>query len=168
MLRRSFSRALACCLWLAILGGWLACGGKKEPEQAATTTPPSTTPEVQVVVIQPVGDEMKYATTEFTVKAGTPVRVVMENTATQLAMQHNVVITKPGTNTDDVGLAAVQAGEAGGYIPKHDGVLFYTPLAKPGETTQVEFTAPAPGDYPYVCAFPGHYAFMKGVMHSIN
>jgi azurin len=90
----------------------------------------------------------------------------MENTATQLAMQHNVVITKPGSNTDDVGLAAVQAGEAAGYIPQHEAVLFYTPLAKPGETTQVEFTAPEPGDYPFVCAFPGHYATMKGVMHS--
>jgi azurin len=144
-----------------------ACGGgEKASEKTATTPPPAAQPDVQVVVIRPVGDEMKYETTEFTVKAGTQVRVVMENVATQLAMQHNVVITRPGSNTDEVGLAAVQAGEAGGYIPKHDAVLFYTPLAKPGETTQVEFTAPAPGDYPYVCAFPGHYATMKGVMHS--
>ncbi len=146
--------------------GLLACSGQKESEEAATTPPASTAPEVQVVVIRPVGDEMKYETTEFTVKAGTQVKVVMENVATQLAMQHNVVITKPGSNTDDVGLAAVQAGEAAGYIPQHDAVLFYTPLAKPGETTEVEFTAPAAGDYPYVCAFPGHYASMKGVMHS--
>ncbi len=163
-MRSLLSIALVGSLSLALLG----CGGKKE--EAATTAetapPASTAPEAQVVIIRPVGDEMKYETTEFTVKAGTPVKVVMENTATQLAMQHNVMITKPGTNTDDVGLAAVQAGEAAGYIPQHDAVLFYTPLAKPGETTDVSFTAPAPGDYPYLCAFPGHYAFMKGVMHS--
>jgi len=153
---------LVCSLSFGVLG----CGGGKKAEETASTPPPASKPEIQVVVIRPVGDEMKFETTEFTVKAGTQVKVVMENTATQLAMQHNVMITKPGTNTDEVGLASVQAGEAAGYIPQHDAVLFYTPLAKPGETREVEFTAPAPGDYPYLCAFPGHYAFMKGVMHS--
>ena len=28
----------------------------------------------------------------------------------------------------------------------------------------IEFTAPAAGDYPYMCTFPGHGAIMKGVM----
>jgi azurin len=157
------SIVLVCSLSLALS----ACGGgKKEPEKAAVPPAKSTTPEAQVVVIHPVGEEMKYETTEFTVKAGTPVRVVMENTAMQPAMHHNVVITKPGTSTDEIGLAAVQAGEAKGYIPDHAAILFHTEMAAPGETKQVEFIAPAPGDYPYLCTFPGHYVFMKGVMHS--
>ena len=32
-----------------------------------------------------------------------------------------------------------------------------------GET--VRFMAPkTPGNYPYICTFPGHYTIMKGVM----
>ena len=79
-----------------------------------------------------------------------------------------MVMTKPGTNTDDVGMAAVAAGETAGYVPKHDAILFYTALAKPGGKTHVQFTAPRPGDYPYLCTFPGHFALMKGVMHSVE
>jgi azurin len=156
---------LGCALVILLSG----CGGKKEAEEKApaASAPVPAAPQVRVVVIKPVGEEMKYDTTEFTVKAGTPVKVVMQNTATQPAMHHNVVITKPGTNTDEIGIAAIQAGEAAGYIPTHDAILFYTPMSAPGETREVEFTAPAPGDYPYVCTFPGHYALMKGVMHSV-
>lgn len=163
MIRDMKCTALACLLLLPLV----ACGGKKEAEKAPESSAPAvTTPQVQVVTIRPVGEEMRYDTTEFTVKAGTPVKVVMQNTATQPAMHHNVVITKPGTNTDEVGIAAVQAGEAAGYVPTHDAILFFTPMSAPGETKEVEFTAPAAGDYPYLCTFPGHYALMKGVMHS--
>jgi uncharacterized cupredoxin-like copper-binding protein len=40
------------------------------------------------------------------------------------------------------------------------------PLAGPGETVQVFFTAPAkPGRYPFVCTFAGHYQLgMKGTL----
>jgi azurin len=31
----------------------------------------------------------------------------------------------------------------------------------------VTFTAPAAGDYPYICTFPGHYMTMRGVMHVV-
>jgi azurin len=31
-----------------------------------------------------------------------------------------------------------------------------------GETTTIEFTAPAAGTYDYICSFPAHYAMMKG------
>jgi len=170
---RSTVTVLVLCILVAAAAG---CGGTGETEketngtsETADVTPSTQEGGVQVVVIRPVGEEMKYATTEFTVTAGKPVRVVMENTATSLAMQHNVVITKPGTNTDEVGMAAVAAGEANGYIPKdNDAILFYTVIAKPGTKTEVEFIAPRPGDYPYVCTFPGHFALMKGVMHSVE
>jgi azurin len=28
----------------------------------------------------------------------------------------------------------------------------------------LEFTLPAPGDYPFVCSFPGHGILMRGVL----
>ena len=31
----------------------------------------------------------------------------------------------------------------------------------------VEFTAPAEGEYTYVCTFPGHYMMMQGTMRVV-
>ena len=43
-------------------------------------------------------------------------------------------------------------------------MLVHMPLAKPGESSEVTFTAPEPGKYPYICTVPGHYMMMKGVL----
>ncbi|MDZ4700894.1 MAG: plastocyanin/azurin family copper-binding protein [Rhodothermales bacterium] len=123
---------------------------------------------VQEIIIEPVGDEMKFATTEFTVKAGTTVKLTMKNTAKSPAMQHNVVVLKPASDINAVGMAGMQAGAAKQYVPESDAVLFATAIAMPGETKSVEFTAPPAGDYPFICTFPGHFALMKGVMHSVE
>jgi uncharacterized cupredoxin-like copper-binding protein len=46
-----------------------------------------------------------------------------------------------------------------------DKVFAHTDLAGPGQMVAVEFTAPAPGEYPFLCNFPGHYAAgMHGTM----
>jgi putative heme-binding domain-containing protein len=51
------------------------------------------------------------------------------------------------------------------YIPVSPKVLHATKLAAPGQKIQLAFTAPAePGDYPYVCTFPGHWRRMTGTM----
>ncbi len=44
-------------------------------------------------------------------------------------------------------------------------MLFSTKLVKEGETERLGFTAPKePGEYPFVCTFPGHWVRMYGVM----
>lgn len=146
----------------------VACGGGGGNETAAEKPAAKASSDITEIIIEPVGNEMKYAQTEFTVKAGSKVRLIMKNTATLDAMVHNVVIMKPGSDGTAVGMAALQAGEAKEYIPEDAAIMFYTPLAKPGETTQVEFTAPPAGDYPYICTFPGHFSLMKGVMKSVD
>ena len=65
-------------------------------------------------------------------------------------MIHNVVITKPEADTNKIGQDSITAKD---FIPESDEILFYTPLSKPGETVEVEFTAPEPGDYPYICTY---------------
>jgi azurin len=139
-----------------LLAGMLATAGYHTPG------PPE---DPAVVVLEPKGNEMLYATTEITAKAGTPLKVVFNNTATSPAMVHNFTLLKPNAPIDEVGLEAIHAGEAKGYIPEHDAILFYTPMAAPGERVEVAFTVPPPGDYPYVCLYPGHYALMRGVLH---
>jgi azurin len=109
---------------------------------------------------------MKYEQTEFTVPAGEEITITFENTATSPAMQHNVVVL----NTDDdsvvnrVGQAGTAAADTD-YVPDDDAVLAATAMSEPGETVSVTFTAPSePGDYRYICTFPGHYTVMQGTM----
>ena len=150
-----------------------ACGGNTTPE-SNTTTADDSTPATSdggttatEIVIRPVGNELRYEQTAITVEAGQEVTLVFENIATSPAMVHNVVVLS--SNEDDVvnrvGMAGMTAGEAKNYVPDDEAVLAYTPLAKPGETVRVTFTAPSePGSYRYICTFPGHYAVMQGTM----
>ena len=95
---------------------------------------------------------------------GQQVKLVFENTAKSPAMQHNVVFVADEGSINRVGQAAMSAADTE-YIPEDDAIIAYTPLAQPGETVEVTFTAPEePGDYPYICTFPGHYMMMQGVM----
>jgi azurin len=160
-------------LLLALLTiGLVACEGREARETAdrpAATGDAARTgagEAVEEVVITPIGNEMRYEVTEFTVQAGQEVRVVFRNTATSPAMHHNVVVLENRAAIERVGMGALEAGEANDYIPDDDAIIAHTPMAAPGETVEVTFTAPdEPGDYPYICTFPGHYMLMQGTMH---
>jgi azurin len=48
-------------------------------------------------------------------------------------------------------------------------VLFATPLVNAGKTFRLDFKAPdTPGEYPFICTFPGHWRIMKGVIKVTN
>jgi azurin len=111
-----------------------------------------------------VGETMAYDQTSLTVKAGQKVHVVLTNHATSQAMKHNWVLVNPGKEAA-VAAAGLSAGEAKGYVPGGDAdVLASTPLSQPGGQVEVTFTAPAAGQYPYMCTFPGHYQTMHGTL----
>jgi len=169
--------ALAFCLvFLAACGGDTdsrpAPTAVQEPDEAPATTAPADEPAVDFdgpafeMTMTPVGNQMLFEQTEFTVQPGQTVRITFENTATTPAMTHNVVFLRTRDDIDPVGQAALTAAD-NEYIPASEmnRILAYTPLAEPGETVTVEFTAPStPGDYPYICTFPGHYMMMQGTM----
>jgi hypothetical protein len=51
------------------------------------------------------------------------------------------------------------------FVPASPQVLFATNLVKEGDTERLAFTAPkTPGEYIFVCTFPGHWVRMYGVM----
>ncbi len=134
--------------------------GPKAPKMA-TGTPVGT-----VVTIKVVENQMQYNTKTFAVKAGQPVTLTLENPD---GMQHNLVICKPGT-VEKVGKAADNlAREAKGadknYVPTMPEIVASTKLVNPGESYTLDFIAPTiPGDYPFVCTFPGHWTIMRGIM----
>ena len=109
---------------------------------------------------------MKFDVTKFEVKAGEQVALVLENPD---FMQHNLVITKPGKK-EAVGAAADKmAADPNAadlnYVPQTSDVLFATALLNPNDTYSLKFKAPTtPGEYPFICTFPGHWRIMQGVM----
>ncbi|NIJ51258.1 PVC-type heme-binding CxxCH protein [Dyadobacter arcticus] len=130
----------------------------------------TTDPNVQVVQIKAIREEMKFNVTEFKVIAGKTVELVFENPD---AMQHNVVVGKP-KSYEIIGAAAdkmitVKDGAEKNYVPNIPQILAATPLVNPGQTFRLKFVVPdVVGDYPFVCTFPGHWRLMKGVMTVIK
>ena len=121
---------------------------------------------VQVVRIAAVPEQMMFDTRWFAVEAGKPVQIVLANPD---AMPHNLLITKPGA-LKEVGTAASTMApptdpRVKAYVPDSPLVLQATRLLNWTETERLNFTAPKePGEYPFVCTFPGHWVRMYGVM----
>jgi azurin len=116
--------------------------------------------------ISSVPERMLFDVKQFTVKPGQPVKLVFSNPD---AMQHNLVIVKPGA-LEEVGIAGNEMakdpdGIKRDFVPKSDKIVQATKLIDPQGSVTLRFKAPMlPGDYPYVCTFPGHWVIMNGVM----
>lgn len=139
------------------------------PVAAATAAPAAAASGVAEITIKPdVANPLAYDTKEFKVKAGQKVKLIFNNTHPAVPQPHNIVIAKPGTKDKLLGLAMAMAaapdGMAKGFIPESPDILFHTKLLQPNTTETLEFTAPAAGEYPYLCTFPGHGILMNGVM----
>ena len=121
---------------------------------------------VRVVLIHTVDEEMRYDVPWFAVQAGREVQVILKN---EDLMAHNLVITVPDA-LQEVALAAAEEGPTIGksglqYVPDSEKVLVATKMIQSEKQGRITFTAPtAPGEYPYVCTFPGHWMRMYGVM----
>ncbi len=115
------------------------------------------------------GDDMKFSVTSIPAKPGETLRIrlVSKGTLPKIAMAHNVVVLKLGAKQIDFANAAAMASTTA-YIPQDmkDQVLAASTLAGPGETVELVFKVPAaPGSYPYLCTFPGHFAAgMRGTI----
>ncbi len=112
---------------------------------------------------------MKYDVTELEVKAGSKVKLIFNNLDDD--MTHNLVIVEPGT-ADEVGLAAFSLGVKASqmsYVPNSNKVLFHTTLLQPESSQTIYFTAPTkPGNYSYVCTYPGHHTLMRGILKVVK
>jgi azurin/glucose/arabinose dehydrogenase len=111
---------------------------------------------------------LKFDLPEVRVKAGSRVKWVFNNDDDML---HNCVITRPGT-ANQVGEAALTLGLKGSemqYVPASANVLFHTNILQPETSEAIYFVAPKqPGDYTYVCTFPGHYVVMQGKLRVVK
>jgi azurin len=144
--------------------------------QTRKVTAPGITTPAKAKAADPVrvfgivaSEDMKYDVTTITVRRGESitVRLTAKGTLPKMAMAHNFVVLKLGTDILKL-LKDGAAFRATDFIPPTmmDAVIARTPLAGPGESVQVTFTAPAkPGRYPFICTFAGHYqGGMKGTL----
>lgn len=121
---------------------------------------------VSVFVVKAVPEQMRYDTTRLVVEAGKPFEIIFENPD---AMPHNLVIVAPGSR-EEIGQAAQtlpptvdKDGKA--YVPNSPKVLLASKLLEPRQKETLKFTAPKqPGNYEYVCTFPGHWMIMWGTL----
>jgi len=111
---------------------------------------------------------LKYDKTKITIKAGSRIKWVFTN---KDDMTHNCVIVLPGT-ADFVGEQAVHLGLQGNkmnYVPLSKNVLFHTKLLTANSSDVIYFIAPAkPGNYTFVCTYPGHYTLMHGILEIVK
>lgn len=121
---------------------------------------------VSVFVIRTIHEQMLYDKSLLVVEAGKPVEIVLMN---EDVMPHNLVVVAPGA-TEEVGKAAEKMApepDAQGriYVPASPKVLYATKMIDAGQQAKLSFTAPTePGDYQYVCTFPGHWMRMVGTL----
>ena len=119
-----------------------------------------------VINLKVVQNVMKFDKQLLTAKAGTTIQVIVENPD---FMQHNFVLIKAKT-LEKVGAAADKLaqdpnGAKQQYVPKTPDVLYATPLINPAGKFTLTIKVPnEPGDYPYVCTFPGHWRIMNGIL----
>ena len=112
-------------------------------------------------------EKMKFDKEEIDAKPGETIRIVLKAVGTmpKTIMAHNFVLLKPGADAAEFNKAAFNARETGFLPPdKKDEIIAATALAGAGETVEVTFKAPAkPGNYNFICSFPGHFAMgMRG------
>ena len=116
------------------------------------------------ITISTVQDKMLYDKKEFSVETGKRVQLTFVNNDFP---PHNLLIVKPGT-ADEVATLAILLANDGfkkQWRPDTPNILWGSTMIDYEEKSVISFTAPPPGDYPYVCTFPGHALLMRGMMH---
>lgn len=135
---------------------------------STTATASDTTNGARTIAIT-ASDQMKFSTTSIEAKPGEKLHVTLTNTGSlpKAAMAHNWILLKPGSDVMAFATAAATSQDTG-YIPDalKDEIIAHINLVGPHETGEVTFNAPSqPGEYPFLCSFPGHAAVgMHGIL----
>jgi putative membrane-bound dehydrogenase-like protein len=118
------------------------------------------------VTLSVVTGENRFDQTTIAARPGQAIRLTFNNTDDML---HNVVVLQrdslPTVEKALVAMMSDPAAQDRGFVPESPLVLFNTPLVSARQSATLEFTAPTePGEYPFICTFPGHWITMRGVL----
>ncbi len=136
---------------------------------ATTLIAAASAQDVQTITIKTLPAQMKYDTTEILVKPGAKVKLTFENADD---MPHNLILCQEGTDVVAMCNQQMEKPEEAlkrNWIPDDPRILLHSKTLDPKTSEVLEFTAPGkPGDYPYVCSFPGHAALMRGMLRVVS
>jgi len=151
-----------------VLGGIGNPKGVPQASAAPVLAGPGALEEFEFTIKPGTGNPMSYDITSFTVKAGGHVKITFLNQSALAPLPHNMCICKPGSKDAMMAEANKMMTDpnamAKGFIPESSLILWHTKLIPPGQAETFDFIAPAAGEYPYLCTFPGHAVTMNGVM----
>jgi azurin len=143
---------------------------------AATASAPAAAPSAVAakesasaarVIEITANDQMKFSLATIEAKAGEDLKIVLTNIGMlpKEAMGHNWVLLKAGTDPMAFAAASMTAKDTDYIAPSmKDKVVAFIPVLGPKQKGETTFKAPAAGEYPFVCSFPGHVALMKGTL----
>jgi azurin len=114
-------------------------------------------------------DNMKFSVTSIEAEAGEQITIKLttKSQIPKMAMAHNVVVIDKDADVGEIAQASMKARDNDYIAPEYeDQIIAATGLAGGGETVEVTFKVPEePGNYEYICSFPGHFqAGMKGIL----
>lgn len=137
------------------------------PAPAATgSSAARATGTTLAVTLSVIPGEVKFSQTSIEARAGQHIELTFSNTDD---LQHNLVIFRRGSmasyEKDLYGSMNDANAQARGFVPDSPNVLIASRLLNARESTVLSFDAPTePGDYPFVCSFPGHWLMMRGIL----
>lgn len=114
-------------------------------------------------------DNMKFDVSLIEAEAGETIEIVFttKSDMPKQAMAHNIAIIDLGVDLEEFVMASIGSADNDYIAPAfEDRVIANSEMIGGGETSTFEFTVPeTPGDYDFVCTFPGHYqAGMTGIL----
>lgn len=124
----------------------------------------SSGPVDNVLIVNPLGSDLRFEQSELIATAGSRVRLVFNNTS---GLEHNFVLVSSEEISDDVVTESYGAVDRG-FLPEHADIIAGIPSVSPGSSGEVEFEVPESGKYRFVCLFPGHNFTMKGTLSSVE
>ncbi len=154
-------------LSLVLLGFIASCGGGATSTEASASTSEVKEEAVSstIEVLLTGNDQMKYNKDLIEVTEGQNVKLTFKHVGElpKEAMGHNFVLLTPGTDVDEFAQSAITHQDTD-YLPPSgmDNIIAHTTMLGGGESDEIEFAAPAPGTYDFICTFPGHYGVMRG------
>lgn len=161
-----------------------ACGEPDSVEQSEEATADTAARTIEIIGT----DDMKFGVTEASeglqtgeqtgdylvleaieVSAGEEIsiRLTTESDMPPTAMSHNFILMTLNADVDQFAQASLTARDNDYISPDHeDDVIIHTEMLGDGESDTITFNAPdEPGEYTFICSFPGHYqAGMVGTL----
>lgn len=143
----------------------ISCGSPNSDNKAEENQKPNLSEQtIEEFTLEAIGNtmqDMKYSLENISVSSGNKVIINLINKGSDPAMIHNILIINFGSRKE-VAMESIEAGQNLEFIPNNKNVIAASKLAYPGDSVKLEFNAPEPGNYEFICTYPGHAEMMRG------